>query len=337
MHSYTFNSERPLWAWLVMLAGVLLLLLATLWYYESYRKQQGHQPQIQDTRQNWALERLKLRLPGRQPLVFAGASRTLYGIDMATVRQTLPQYRPVMLAVNGHYSFALLEDLANDPLFDGMLLLDLDSRGLARANHGALQPYLDYFHREFSPSRAVHQAMLRQLQYRLLFIDKKFGWLEVAQRRLGGTPAPLPGNTWLEPDRNASLDLANADNAGLAAWFHDAVRDDLLANPPASPQTWLQDLARVPEWVAAIRERGGEVIFYVPPVAGRQASLAEEYYPRAEYWQAMIDGYGLKGLDAADIDGIQQFELPDESHLDYRDKPAYTRLLLQALQGRGLL
>ncbi len=337
MHSYTFNSNHSLRAWLITITGALALLLVLLWQYQAYWRNQGYRSQIQDTQQNWALQRLRASLIGHRALVFAGASRTLYGIDLPSVQQQLPSWRPVMLAVNGHYSYALLEDLANDPLFRGVLILDIDARGLARNNHAALHPYLETYHREFSPSRAVHQYLVRYLQHRLIFMDRKFGWVSATGRLLQNAAPPAQDNTSIDIHRNARLDLAQANGPGLAAWFHEAVEDDLHANPPSPASQWLADLSAVPGWVDAIRRRGGDVIFYVPPVRGMQAELAERYFPRKAYWNAFIEAYGLKGLDAEDIPAASQFDLPDESHIDYRDKPAYTRVLLQALLQRGLL
>lgn len=337
MHSYTFSSNRSLAAWLVTFIGSVVAAVLLLWLYQGYWLKQGYQPQVQDTRQSWALQRLKASLAGQQALVFAGASRTLYGIDLHGVKQQLPSRKPVMLAVNGHYSFALLENLANDPLFSGVLVFDIDARGLARNNHATLRPYLDYYRREFSPARAVHQYGLGYLQSRLLFADRKFGWLEASRYWLeGGSPA-VQGNTHIDQHRNALLDLTGVDAQGLAAWFAQAVDEDLQANPPPAPESWLADLAQVPGWVEAIRRRGGEVIFYVPPVSGMQAELAQRYFPRAKYWDAFVAAYGLKGLNAEDIPDMQQFALPDESHIDYRDKPAYTRVLLQTLHDKGWL
>lgn len=337
MHSYTFSSSHPLRAWLITFAGALILLALALWQYQNYWARLGYLPQVQDTRQNWALQRLQASLAGKRALVFAGASRTLYGIDLSEARQQLPNHHPVMLAVNGHYSFALLENLAKDRLFRGVLILDIDARGLARNNHATLRPYLDVYEREFSPSKAVHQHFVRYLQNDLLFMDHKFGWVEVSKHWLNGTLPAAPNNTRIDLQRNALLDLAAADGVGLAAWFGEAVESDMQTNPPAAPAQWLADLAQVPGWVAAIRKRGGEVIFYVPPVSGMQAELARRYFPRETYWNAFIATYGLKGLDAEDVAGMQQFELPDESHIDYRDKSAYTRELLQVLQEKGWL
>lgn len=335
MHSYTFNSRRSLGLWLLPWLAAFCLLCVSLYGYQAYWLAKGYQPQVQDTRQNWAFHRLKARLTGNA-LVFAGASRTLYGIDLLTVRQQLPDYSPIMLAVNGHYAYALLEHLASDPLFDGILVLDIDARGLARNNHAALAPYLNYYNQDFSPARAVHQYLVRHWQNNFVFASHPFSGLNSLAYSLG-MPLPSLSNTSMDLARNAKLDLSQTNNGALADWFAEGVSQDLQTNPPPSSDQWLAELQQVPSWVAQIQRRGGDVIFYVPPVQGRQAELAERYFPRDAYWQAFIDRYGLKGLDAADIAALQQFKLPDESHLDFRDKPAYTELLLQAFVQRGWL
>ncbi len=77
------------------------------------------------------------------------------------------------------------------------------------------------------------------------------------------------------------------------------------------------------------------MVFYVPPVRGRQYALAEAAYPRQRYWDAFIEAYGVQGFQAEDVEGMQAVALQDESHMRREDKPAYSRLLIRALAARG--
>ena len=111
----------------IWLGGVLL--------YEWYLRDQGHLPSIIDSSQLWAQERS--RTDGSDAVVFIGASRTLYGVDLRTVREVIPGSKPVMLALNGAYPMATLKALADDTAFSGTLLVDVDARGLSESNWDA--------------------------------------------------------------------------------------------------------------------------------------------------------------------------------------------------------
>ena len=87
----------------IWLSGVLL--------FDVYLRDLGHLPSVIDSSQLWAQERS--RTNGSDAVVFIGASRTLYGVDLQTVRKSIPGSRPVMLALNGAYPMATLKALAD--------------------------------------------------------------------------------------------------------------------------------------------------------------------------------------------------------------------------------
>ena len=60
-------------------------------------------------------------------------------------------------------------------------------------------------------------------------------------------------------------------------------------------------------------------------------------HPKALYWERFVADSPAPALDAMDEAALSKFELPDDSHLDYRSKPAYTRALVEALLSRGFL
>ncbi len=86
MRLFTSSSKgggaRRGWS-VILLAAVVWL--SGVWLYEGYLRDQGHLPSIIDSPQLWAQERS--RIEGADAVVFIGASRTLYGIDLQTVEQ----------------------------------------------------------------------------------------------------------------------------------------------------------------------------------------------------------------------------------------------------------
>ena len=71
--------------------------------------------------------------------------------------------------------------------------------------------------------------------------------------------------------------------------------------------------------------------------AGNADAAEEDWFPRNEYWDRMVAATTAKTLFALDVPTLRDFPLPDDSHVDYRQKPAYTHALIDALIDRGLL
>lgn len=316
------------------------LVAASIWVfclflYESALREKGHAPTVSDSQQLWSQERG--RVSGSNAIVFAGASRTLYGIDLGTVQALLPDSKPVMLALNGRYPVATLRYLAEESDFNGTLLIDIDARGLADYYWDAQLPANRYFLEEWTPNWAVHRRILNVLQTKCSLLNPRLGFFPMLKSWLGFSPTPLPSHASLASNREGFLDFDKVDAARLADMFKAGLEEDLKAHPPKPPEQWLETLAPLKAWVASIERRGGSVIFYIPPVSDHQFDLSQEAYPRELYWQKFINHYQLKGWNFEDDVEMRGLALPDSSHVSASMKPRYTRLLLSSLSGAGLL
>ena len=83
--------------------------------------------------------------------------------------------------------------------------------------------------------------------------------------------------------------------------------------------------------------RGGKVVFIRFPTADEHWDLDRAHYPRSEYWDRWANRSKAAFLHFMDVPEMQKFELPDTSHLDERDAPAFTESLLRELAARDLL
>jgi len=333
MPSFTSNSDNHPWLPSVIL--MLALWAAGFTVFEAMLRLAGHRPTIVDSPQLWAQERG--RVYGDNALVFLGASRTLYGIDLETVSRSVPGKTPVMLAMNGRYPLATLRALSEDMKFTGTVLVDTDARGLAQYNWEAQAPHNEYFADEWSPSWAVHRWLVNLLQGRLVILNPRLGVLPLTKTWLTDAPPPFVGHDTLSSRREGFLDFAATNPAGLAEMFRADLSGELERQPPPPEEEWLENLAVVQQWVTQIEARGGKVIFFVPPVAGAQRALAETAYPQARYWQRFIDHYGLAGWHFSTSERGAQIELPDQSHVDQRHKVLFTQLLIEGLREAKLL
>jgi hypothetical protein len=94
---------------------------------------------------------------------------------------------------------------------------------------------------------------------------------------------------------------------------------------------------RVEPLVQRIRSHGGEVVFVHLPISGRLAELADQKYPRAQYWDLFAARTSAKVLHFRDVPALAALQCPDSMHLDQRDQRTFTLALVAALRERGVL
>lgn len=321
---------------LTALAIALVLAGSALYAVEQYWRGRGYTPIIVDAPDLWALQRAKASSADRA-MVFLGASRTLYAIDRATVRARLPGVEPVMLAMDGRYPLATLRDLAGDEAFRGIVVCDIDGAGFAAPSLDMQQPEVDYYHHEFSPSRALHRMVLNHWQQQVVIARSDFSLLRSAVRRWNNEGEPFRPQQWFDRRRFGNIDYEFADREGQKR----ALRENLARHgghlPRVAFDAWWPQVEASHAWVRAIQARGGDVVFYASPTSGLRRWVEEDWFPRKEYWDRMVAATPAKTLHALDVPALRDFPLPDESHIDYRQKPAYTNALIDALLQRGLL
>ena len=326
------GGKRWLIAWLIALS----LVVTTLGVVEHHWRGRDYRPTILDSTLLWSMQRDRVYAQSPIPLLLLGASRIEFGIDMNVMRELLPRYLPVMLAVNAHYPLATLRDLAEDENFRGVILCDVDSVGLLREYNEMQREYVQYFHRQWTPSWHLHRALLNHWQAHALIADPAFNIVATARRWLDKTGEPFHNYVDFHTDRSGDLDFSRTDAEAIKHHFLDTLDGNLAGMPKRSAEEWLADLAPVGVWAKRIEARGGRVIFFQSPVHGVQQTAIDRALPRVLYWDRFASTVSI-ALSGVDEPSLNAFPLPDDSHLDYHDKPAYTRALVDVLVAHGWL
>ncbi len=342
MRSSTSNSSLSgsagrggrfwLTTWLLAVAVAVVTLVAV----EAYWRGRGYVPVILDSRQLWSLQRDRVGSAHGKVLALLGASRTVYGINPKRLRQRLPGYKPVMLAINGHYPLAALRDLAHDPDFNGVVLCDIDAMGLMRESWERQQSYVDYYHRQWSPSWRVHRIVLTRWQRYTVIANPEMGWHD-SLRYLFDGGKPFKTFATYYANRSGDVDFSKGNPKAMKRHFAADLDQRIAAFPHVSPKQWLSDLAPVADWVRAIQSRGGEVIFYQSPTHGLDRQSSDTVLPQAQYWQRLPEVIPAHFLDTMQVPSLARIPQPDDSHFDYRNKNAYTDALVNELLRRGWL
>jgi hypothetical protein len=319
-------------AWIV----ALVLAALALGGYESLWRARGLEPGLIDSPQSWSVQRDRIYDDTLRPVVFLGASRTVYGIDPSVWKTERPGDKPLMLAVNGHYPVVTLQDLANDENFSGLVIVDIDSYGLLAAHHDMQQPWLDYYHRRWNYNWLGHRLLLDQWQLHSVLANPGISLWTSLKRALGKGAFQLPYSE-SRTDRSGWMRFDKVDIAALAAHFDAGVEPKMARFPAPSPADFLAQTKPVIEAAERIRARGGDVVFVTLPVAGKLVEMETRYMPRADYWDAFGKLPGVRAVHYEDVPEWQALELPDRSHVTPEGRAILTKGLIAELQRHGWL
>ena len=338
MPSSTSSSEAcPVirrWGW-TWLTAIVLAAAATL-MADRFWRSRGFEAKLLDSAALWSIQRDRVYGTDPMPLVFLGASRTQYGFDLKRLRALAPAYKPLMLAVNGRYPMATLRDLATDPEFRGVVICDVEVLAFWPEFRDVQKDYVDYYHQQWTPSWRIHRHVLTHWQETTVLGDPRFSWLS-ALRYATGRGKPFHDYALLHHNRSGDIDYRRIDTSASKRHFAESAEKNLARMPYYSPESWLASLDVVFDWVARIEARGGRVIFYRSPVSGLHETVTDHHFPPEQYWERFLDLSPVPVVDANLEPEFDRFQLPDDSHLDYRDKADYTQTWLDVMRARGLL
>ena len=319
----------------ILLAGAITASAVAGW--EWYWRERGHEPTLYDDRDLWAQHRHRaVTVEQARNFTVIGASRIQLAFSTRAFEQAMPGWTAVSLAINGHYPVAVLEDLAADEDFAGVLLVAVDARGLAHWYHDMSAPWVRHYHRDFGPQRRLERRMLTALQNELVVVGSPFNLVRRLEGWLDDRPPPRHYTTLLD-DRTIAAEYERADVPGLREHFTRALAADYDKHPPPSPERWRDDLERISRAAAVIRERGGRVVFLRMPTADRHWELDQENYPRERYWDRLTEVTGAVTIHFRDHPALAELELPDTSHIDQTDRARFTRILTRILIEHGIL
>jgi hypothetical protein len=85
------------------------------------------------------------------------------------------------------------------------------------------------------------------------------------------------------------------------------------------------------EAVAAIRARGGDVVFVRPPSTGPLRTAEEKRLPRKQGWDPLLTAAGVRGIHFDDYASMRGLDLPEWSHLSRRCATVYTDAYVREL------
>ena len=322
------SSSNPRWGYAWLLS--LVLVAASMGVWEYALRERDFLPSVDDSHELWSWYRAQVG--GEHSLVLLGASRMLLDIDIATLRARFDSWRVLQLGVNGRYPLRVLEDLANDQSFRGIAIISLNAEALEPFYRDMQGEYLDYYYQQSTLNNRLNSRIGAGLQGRLVSLHPllRLQTLLDFKVRYGHLPAPFYVRTLA--NRSFVGDYRLINKKSLHNYIVNSKAESYRENPPTRAKFLLEQSKEIGEWIARIQKRGGQVILLRLPTVGRHRELDERYYPREQYWDPFVASTSALALHTRDVPGIDVFEFPDSSHLDYRDSPAFTTLLFDYME-----
>ena len=64
--------------------------------------------------------------------------------------------------------------------------------------------------------------------------------------------------------------------------------------------------------------------------------MEKTLYPKAEFWDEFAHAINAPAIHFEDVPSLRGFSCPDESHMDRRDAPLFTRALAEEMKRSGV-
>jgi hypothetical protein len=312
----------------------------------------GFQPTINDSPEHWARERDRAAALGGKALVLLGASRIQLGVDTDVARE-VSGLEPVVLAVDGSHFLPALQDVAADPRITGTVVVDyIEHSAASRPAPTMIDRYIAAYRRQGEGSdrwyRTVEDTLVRTVRSSLTAFADGGRPLEALTRRVI-EPKATPQYLLTFPDRSRAADYARTQ---MPQFYLMRAGRELGANIPADPRIDWDALARelargaaavkaldpqvfdeqqraIEAAVSAIQARGGRVVLVRMPSSGLVRQIEDRRTPRHDFWDRMARSSSAQTVHFDDVPGLAELQCPDGSHLDRRDRAAFTRILFE--------
>jgi len=316
--------------------GVLtpILLIAALIINEMLLYVAKHEPSVVSDADLFCDLYTGIRDLGGEDVVFLGASRMQTGLDLATFYQRYPTKKALLLAQSGRgSSYPVFKDIVNRTNYRGIAIID-ETEGNLTAQNKDQQPFIDHCHANFSINRQLNRRISTWLQSHLLFLNPESSSLRLWGNLVIQHQLPDPFYTKTRGDRQQLTDYARANHQKLKSLRASRLGFKNSATSLPTFEQWSSETKHWQPLIDKFQQRGGKIIFVRMPVDRDRWNFESKIYPPDRYWQPWMDQMNVKSIHFADSPDLSSFRLPDTSHLDMRDKAAFTKIWLTHLQAQ---
>lgn len=334
MRSSILTAEHGRLKWWPAWALGLGLFLLTMGVWESILRSAAIEPEFIDNRALWVATRQKLNTYGPNAVAILGASRVQRAIHPQTLARDLDG--PVaQLAIEGTSAIPLLEDLAVDPRFRGMVLFSVSpafsfNRRLSKLDAGNQSAWISYY-RSQSRSRRMEHDMRLGLQGRFAFRSPDAAITRILSEvfKSGNLPGPDFKTTFA--DRSVSIDYAKFERSANP----QRIVDLYLENTEPYEADGFADLVNyVSTLVEILKAKDCRVVFLRLPSGDIVRELEKQMFPRSQFWGFMEDNIDAEFIHFEDYPELEGYLSVDGSHIASKNSAAFTSVLARIIRER---
>jgi hypothetical protein len=192
---------------------------------------------------------------------------------------------------------------------------------------------VQYCAKNWSVGKAFGRWTRLQLEPHLAVMDPALGLSSLVQSVWSKHRLPAPDYFVTSPLRLNNLDLSKV-GPELGRTRVARLLAEHKRHPPAQPTEWLREAELTERYIRKIQRRGGRVTVVRFPTSGEFGRLDQLAYPRERYWDAFAR---FSEADFIHFQDLPTRDLPcgDQSHLDGRYSPVFTRALLDEMDKRA--
>lgn len=308
----------------------LLLSAVVLCGAETYWRSAGHRPSVVDSLNLWSYHRSEASAGNPKTLVLCGSSRTLLGFSSKAFRTRHPDWKVVQLAVDGRAPQATLEDIAADPGFHGVLLLEIHESAVGYSQ--GQNEHVKFHHTHPGLTNSIECLCCAAIQNAFVVVQPALNPKKILGDWIWRQQLPQPSYRQGYFDRCIDADYQRLDAVSHREWRLNRVRSSYERWGAPTPEGWKEKATPLVTAAEAIRKRGGKVVFVRYPTSDEYWELDCHHYPRSKYWDALVAENKLLAVHFQDLPVSRSLKCPDTSHLDTRDKELFTNELIDFLQ-----
>lgn len=294
---------------------------------EAAMRHRGYRPSVKDDEYAWAWQRARVADGSPRTVALLGTSRILLAFSSSAFAAALPGWAAVQLAIDGTQPAGALIDLAEDPDFRGVVIVDTLESGIAAEYRTSQRAYIEAYHRRWrAPGAMAERWLATPVQSRLAILS------DTLQRIVATGAAPPYVATF--PDRTQFADFALTDMARRRQRQFGRIAP--VAPTPEQADAWLASVLEMEPYIAEIQARGGQVVYLRMPTCDERWAADQIAAPRPLYWNRLAARTRAVAIHFDDFASLRSFECPDTSHIASRDGPRFTRAVIEVLTERGV-
>lgn len=328
----------------LILTVIFSLLSITVW--ELYWRSQGYTADLDDDKYLWAKARHKVEKATENDVVIIGSSRVLFDLQL-DVWESETGIKPIQLASAGSIPLPVFNDIVERTDFKGTLVVGVTpplffsttypgtffwKRADSRIN----------FYKKRTYAQRLNYSLAVPLQNTFAFISNdEEGWYDdinlkallkrvsLPQRTKNPKEPPFYRFQDIDINRNVRMkdrmvtDTAFANSVKIV--WKSMVSGD---RPPPDKESTINYFLKDAKKFTA---RGGKIILVRAPSDGFFRNLENMGMPRTEFWDELVEKAGVPAYHFEDHDGLNEFILPEWSHLSAEDADLFTKRLVKIL------